>query len=91
VNKFLRARRCRSVSLSAALDLVVSAPTAAAALAAGTGTETWFLTAGRVWPQLGTDHYPWHQKTRVLMPEKFGDWPSLMPRLAADIETFAAR
>jgi len=79
-----------NAALCAALDLVVSAPTAAAALAAGTGTETWFLTAGRVWPQLGTDHYPWYQKTRVLMPEKFGDWPSLMPRLAADIETLAA-
>ncbi len=79
-----------NAALCAALDLVLSAPTAAAALAAGTGTETWFLTAGRVWPQLGTDHYPWYQNTRVLTPEKFGDWPSLMERLACEIETFAA-
>jgi len=80
-----------NAALCAALDLVVSAPTAAAALAAATGTETWFLTAGRVWPQLGTDHYPWYQNTRVLTPEKFGDWPEVMTRLAGDLEMFAAR
>ena len=80
-----------NAALCAALDLVVTAPTAAAALAAATGTETWFLAAGRVWPQLGTDHYPWYQNTRVLTPEKFGDWPSLMPRVACELEEFAAR
>ncbi len=37
------------------LDLVISAPTAAAAAAGAVGTEVWFLTAGRTWPQLGTD------------------------------------
>lgn len=79
-----------NAALCAALDLVVSAPTAAAALAAGTGTETWFLTAGRVWPQLGTDHYPWYAKTRVLTPKKFGDWPALIEELAANIDRFAA-
>ena len=79
-----------NAALCAALDLAVTAPTAAAALAAATGTETWFLAAGRVWPQLGTDHYPWYANTRVLMPEKFADWPSLMGRLAADIDAFAA-
>lgn len=80
-----------NAALCGALDLVVTAPTAAAALAAATGTETWFLAAGRVWPQLGTDHYPWYPKTRVLTPEKFGDWPALMTRLAADLDQFVAR
>ena len=65
-----------AAALSAALDLVLSAPTAAAATAASVGTEVWFLTAGRTWPQLGTDEYPWYAKTRVLSPEKFGDWAS---------------
>ncbi len=36
-----------AAALSAALDLVLSAPTAAAATAASVGTEVWFLTAGR--------------------------------------------
>lgn len=80
-----------NAALCAALDLAVSAPTAAAALAAGTGTETWFLTAGRVWPQLGTDHYPWYAKTRVLTPPTFGDWTTLMQTLAVELSKFAAR
>jgi tetratricopeptide (TPR) repeat protein len=78
-----------AAALSAALDLVISAPTAAAAVAAGVGTEVWFLTAGRTWPQLGTEEYPWYRKTRVLCPEKFGDWTSMMPRISRDLAHFS--
>ena len=78
-----------AAALSAALDLVISAPTAAAATAASVGTETWFLTAGRTWPQLGTDHYPWYRAAPVFSPENFGDWPSLMPGVAARLAHFA--
>jgi ADP-heptose:LPS heptosyltransferase len=80
-----------NAALCAALDLVVTAPTAAAQLAAATGTETWFLTAGRAWPQLGTNRYPWYANTRVLTPEKFADWPALTARVADEIDAFAAR
>jgi tetratricopeptide (TPR) repeat protein len=80
-----------AAALSAALDLVLSAPTAAAAIAAGVGTEVWFLTAGRTWPQLGTDRFPWYAKTRVLSPEKFGDWNALLPRAGAELAAFARR
>ena len=52
-----------SAALCAALDLVLSAPTAAAATAASVGAEVWFLTAGRTWPQLGTQEYPWYANT----------------------------
>jgi hypothetical protein len=78
-----------SAALCAALDLVLSAPTAAAATAASVGAEVWFLTAGRTWPQLGTDEYPWYAKTRVVSPEKFGDWASLMPRVSEELAKFA--
>ena len=78
-------------ALSAAVDLVVSAPTAAAAVAASVGTETWFLTAGRTWPQLGTDESPWYRKGRVFMPEKFGDWNALIPKVAGELAAFAAK
>jgi hypothetical protein len=44
-----------------------------------------------VWPQLGSDEYPWYRKTRVLSPEKFGDWAALMPRVAGDLAAFAKR
>jgi tetratricopeptide (TPR) repeat protein len=78
-----------ATALSAAVDLVISAPTATAAAAAAVGTETWFLTAGRTWPQLGTSEFPWYRKTRVFSPEKFGDWDALMPHLAAELAAFA--
>ena len=78
-------------ALSAALDLVISAPTAAAAAAGAVGTETWFITAGRTWPQLGTDEYPWYRAGYVFSPEKFGDWNSLMPRVAQSLGEFAER
>jgi Tfp pilus assembly protein PilF len=80
-----------AAALSAALDLVLSAPTAAAATAASVGTQVWFLTAGRTWPQLGTDHYPWYRSTRVFSPEKFGDWNALMPAVAAALGAFEKR
>ncbi|HEY4125853.1 MAG TPA: tetratricopeptide repeat protein [Rhizomicrobium sp.] len=78
-----------AAALSAALDLVISAPTAAAATAGSVGTETWFLTAGRTWPQLGTEEFPWYRATKVLSPEKFGDWASLMPNVAQRLADFA--
>ncbi|MGN6148996.1 MAG: tetratricopeptide repeat protein [Rhizomicrobium sp.] len=80
-----------AAALSAALDVVISAPTAAAATAGAVGTETWFLTAGRTWPQLGTDEYPWYRSTKVVMPEKFADWASLMPKISAELSAFAKR
>ena len=79
-----------AAALSAALDLVISAPTAAAATAASVGAPVWFLTAGRTWPQLGTDEYPWYKSTRVLSPVKFGDWKELMPRAGDELKAFAA-
>ena len=57
-----------AAALSSALDLVISAPTAAAANAGAVGTEVWFVTAGRTWPQFGTDEYPWYRKSHVYSP-----------------------
>jgi tetratricopeptide (TPR) repeat protein len=78
-----------AAALSAALDLVLSAPTAAAATAASVGTEVWFLTAGRTWPQLGTDEYPWYRKSRVFSPANFGAWDALIAQVAGSLAAFA--
>jgi tetratricopeptide (TPR) repeat protein len=80
-----------TAALGLALDLVVSAPTAAAHTAASVGAEVWYLSAGFAWPQLGTSEYPWHARTRVYWPDKFGDWDAVMPRFAADLIAFASR
>ncbi len=78
-----------AAALSAALDLVISAPTAAAATAASVGTEVWFLVAGRTWPQLGTDEFPWYANTRVISPEKFADWAEVMAVTAEKLAQLA--
>jgi tetratricopeptide (TPR) repeat protein len=78
-----------AAALSAAVDLMISAPTAAAGAAASVGTETWFLTAGLCWPQLGSNEFPWYRKTRVFTPKKFGDWPGLMPEIADALKAVA--
>src|SRR5476651_1854879 len=80
-----------AAALSSALDLVISALTAAAGNAGAVGTEVWFVTAGRAWPQLGTDEYPWYRKSHVYSPRKFGDWKELMPRVAGELAAFESR
>ena len=78
-----------AAALTAACDLVLSAPTAAAAMAGALGTEVWFLVAAPVWPQLGTDRYPWYAKSRVIACEKFADWDALMPKVREELIRFA--
>ena len=80
-----------AAALAAALDLVISAPTAAAAMSASVGATVWFLTAGRTWPQLGTEEYPWYASTRVFSPEHIGDWTSLMPQVGAALSDFSKK
>jgi hypothetical protein len=58
--------------------------------AASVGTETWFVTADRTWPQLGTAEYPWYAKTKVFWPEKFCDWETLIPDVSDELEVWAA-
>ena len=79
-----------AAALTDACDLVISAPTAAAAMAGALGRETWFMVTGRVWPQLGTDCYPWYRSSRVFACEKFADWGELMPRVASALKDYAA-
>jgi len=79
-----------TAALCLALDLVVSAPTAAAHTAASVGAPVWLLSVGLGWPQLSTDEYPWYANTKVYWPEKFGDWDAVMPCFAADLAAFGA-
>jgi tetratricopeptide (TPR) repeat protein len=78
-----------AAALTDACDLVLSAPTSAAALAGALGKPVWFLLAGNVWPQLGTDHYPWYRNSRVFTCEKFADWGKLMPQVRDALAAFA--
>jgi hypothetical protein len=42
-----------------------------------------------VWPQLGTDHYPWYARSRVIACEKFADWDALMAKVREELIGFA--
>jgi tetratricopeptide (TPR) repeat protein len=77
-------------ALAHALDLVISAPTASGAIAAATGTEAWFPMIGYSWTQLGTDHFPFYPKNRVFSPDRYGNWPEVMQKIAAALEDFKA-
>ncbi|HWU54067.1 MAG TPA: tetratricopeptide repeat protein [Rhizomicrobium sp.] len=79
-----------TAALSLAVDLVLSAPTAAAHTASSVGAKVWYLAVGLGWPQLGTAEYPWYPDTRVFWPEKFGDWDAVMPGFAAELAAFVA-
>ena len=57
---------------------------------AAVGTEVWFVTASRFWPQLGADHYPWYVRTRVFLPDRFADWDAAMAKVAAALRERAA-
>ncbi len=75
-----------NAALCAALDLVLSAPTAAGGLAGAVGTPTWFVSNSTLWPTLGTNHYPWYAGSRFFAPDRFADWPSLMTRLGGALD-----
>lgn len=77
-------------ALSAALGLVIAAPTATAAMAGAVGTEVWFLTAARAWPQLGSDHYPWYRASRVFHPDKIGEWNTMIAKTADALRSLIA-
>jgi tetratricopeptide (TPR) repeat protein len=80
-----------TAALALALDLVLSAPTAAAHTASSVGAQVWYLSVGLGWPQLSTAEYPWYPNTRVFWPEKFGDWDAVMPHFSAELAAFAQR
>lgn len=59
----LRNNLDEQAALIAALDIVVSAPTAVAELAAAIGVPV--LRQGRGWTSLGTDYMPWHPTMQI--------------------------
>ena len=78
-----------NAALCAALDLVISAPTAAAAIAGTVGTETWLPLINRVWPQFGRDDYPLYANARCFRPAEHADWPDVMGGIAVALATYS--
>ncbi|MBB6254652.1 tetratricopeptide repeat protein [Nitrospirillum iridis] len=70
-------------ALSAQLDLVISAPTAVAEMAAAVGTPTWRLAPGRDWTSLGTAVRPWYPAQRLVVPPQAASFAQLPGHVAA--------
>lgn len=75
-----------NAALCEALDVVIAAPTAAAALSGAVGTKTWFIITKRGWPSLGEQDYPFYADTEVFDQEVVGEWTGTFKNLGAAIE-----
>jgi hypothetical protein len=47
------------------------------------------VVAGQGWPQLGTDEYPWHPRTRTFATQNLLDWSEAHANLSAALAAFA--
>jgi tetratricopeptide (TPR) repeat protein len=70
----------RAASLMAALDAVVSAPTAVSWISAGLGVPTLKILYRISWTALGTDYEPFAPSCRCIMPDENGDWATTFAR-----------
>jgi Flp pilus assembly protein TadD len=76
----------RAAALMAALDVVISAPTAVAWAAAGVGTPTFKLLYNTSWTALGQDHEPFAPACACVMPQTPGDWSSVFRQVTEKLQ-----
>lgn len=75
----------RAAALMAALDCVVTAPTAVSWLAAGVGTPTLKVLYDTSWTALGQVYEPFAPSCRCIMPKARGDWADVFAQVTAEI------
>jgi tetratricopeptide (TPR) repeat protein len=75
----------RACAMLAALDMLISAPTAVSWLAAGAGVRTLKLLYGPVWTALGCAYEPFAPSCECLMPATMGDWTDVFAQAKAAI------
>jgi len=71
----------RAAALMAALDAVVTAPTAVSWAAAGVGTPTYKLLYDTSWTALGQAYEPFAPACRCIMPAVRGDWDDVFAQV----------
>ncbi len=76
-----------AAALTAALDRVISAPTAVSELAGALGVPTWRVTAGRDWTMLGTPGRPWFPTMQMFSRAPGESWRNVFTRVAAGLAT----
>ena len=72
----------------AALDLVITAPTAVGELAGALGVSTWRVADERDWTMLGTAGRPWFPTMEVFARPPRDGWTDLLLRVAVRLATY---
>ena len=75
------------------LDLIISVDTAAAHLAGALGRPVWtLLPFNPDWRwMLTTEDSPWYPTMRLFRQPSFGDWESVMARVADELKNLASK
>ncbi|HEX2761342.1 MAG TPA: hypothetical protein VHM27_12545, partial [Rhizomicrobium sp.] len=73
----------RTCAMLAALDVVISAPTAVSWLAAGAGVPTLKLLAGPVWTAMGQNYEPFAPSCICLSADRIGNWADVFRQASA--------
>jgi hypothetical protein len=81
----------RTVAMLAALDAVVSAPTAVSWLAAAAGVPTGKILYDTSWTSFGQTYEPFAPSCVLMMPERRGDWGSAFAKAARWLSQRSAR
>ncbi len=71
----------RAAALMAALDAVITAPTAVSWLAAGVGTRTFKILYDTSWTALGQAYEPFAPSCVCVMPRERGDWADVFAQV----------
>ncbi len=80
-----------AAALSKACDLVISAGTSVADMAAAVGTPAMFYGENRHPMQLGTDHFPWYPSARFIGIGPKQPVSEIVDIITGDVQAFAAR
>jgi len=77
-----------TAALTKALDLVISAPTAAALLAAALGVPTWAMISGFSWQKFGTSEICWYNTLRSFEKTWTEDWDVVIEKVAQELRQY---
>ncbi len=75
----------RASALMAALDTVITAPTAVSWLSAGVGTRTFKMLYDTSWMALGQSYEPFAPSCECVMPAARGDWSDTFAQVKAKL------
>lgn len=76
-----------AAALTQALDLVISAGTAAGVMAAALGVPIWLIENGKGWTMLGTDYMPWFPTQRNFCHHWNQPWSEVIAEIAQLLES----